>query len=128
MLETDYGVAADVWSLTSVNELQREGRAVQRWNLLHPAEEPKVPYVTRVLADTPGPVVAATDYLKLYADQIREFVPAPERIRAWAEILIDRVDDHEVVAEAVHLGEFQFHGKTRSPWSNCSTVSRSRTQ
>ena len=75
MLERDYEVAADVWSLTSVNELQREGKAVQRWNLLHPEEEPRVPYVTALLQDAGGPVVAATDYLKLYADQIREFVP-----------------------------------------------------
>jgi pyruvate dehydrogenase E1 component len=75
ILENDFQVAADVWSLTSVNELQREGKAVQRWNLLHPEEEPQVPYVTRLLRDADGPVVAATDYLKLYADQIREFVP-----------------------------------------------------
>ena len=75
ILESDYQVAADVWSMTSVNELQREGKAVQRWNLLHPEAEPRVPYVTRLLSDTSGPVVAATDYLKLYADQIREFVP-----------------------------------------------------
>jgi pyruvate dehydrogenase E1 component len=76
LLESDYGVAADVWSLTSVNELQREGKAVTRWNRLHPGEEARVPYVTRRLADAGGPVIAATDYIKLYADQIREFVPA----------------------------------------------------
>jgi pyruvate dehydrogenase E1 component len=75
ILESDYQVAADVWSLTSVNQLQREGKAVQRWNLLHPEEEQRVPYVTRSLQQAGGPVVAATDYLKLYADQIREFVP-----------------------------------------------------
>ncbi len=75
ILERDYQVGADVWSLTSVNELQREGKAVVRWNLLHPTEEPRVPYVTRLLRDAGGPVVAATDYMKLYADQIREFVP-----------------------------------------------------
>ena len=75
ILESDYQVAADVWSMTSVNELQREGKAVQRWNLLHPEAEPKVPYVTRLLADSSGPTVAATDYVKSYADQIREFVP-----------------------------------------------------
>jgi len=80
ILETDYGVAADVWSLTSVNELQREGKAVQRWNLLHPEEEPRVPYVTRVLGEVGGPVVAATDYIKLYADQLREFVPGTYRV------------------------------------------------
>jgi len=75
MLESDYQIAADVWSLTSVNELQREGKAVQRWNLLHPEETARVPYVTRMLRQGVGPVVAATDYVKLYADQIREFVP-----------------------------------------------------
>ncbi len=75
ILERDYQVAADVWSLTSVNELQREGKAVQRWNLLHPEEQPRVPYVTAMLQEAGGPFVAATDYLKLYADQIREFVP-----------------------------------------------------
>jgi pyruvate dehydrogenase E1 component len=76
ILENDYQVVADVWSLTSVNELQREGKAVLRWNLLHPEEEPRVPYVTQMLSDASQPVVAATDYMKLYADQIREFVPA----------------------------------------------------
>ena len=75
ILESDYQVAADIWSMTSVNELQREGKAVQRWNLLHPEVEPRVPYVTRLLRDASGPAVAATDYIKAYADQIREFVP-----------------------------------------------------
>jgi len=75
ILERDYQVAADVWSLTSVNELQREGKAVQRWNMLHPEQAPRQPYVTRMLNDAGGPVVAATDYISVYADQIREFVP-----------------------------------------------------
>ena len=75
ILESDYQVAADIWSMTSVNELQREGKAAQRWNLLHPEVEPRVPYVTRLLRDASGPAVAATDYIKAYADQIREFVP-----------------------------------------------------
>jgi pyruvate dehydrogenase E1 component len=76
ILEDEYQVAADVWSLTSVNELQREGKAAQRWNLLHPQDEPRIPYVTQMLGDAGGPVVAATDYVKLYADQIREFIPS----------------------------------------------------
>ena len=75
ILESEYQIAADVWSLTSVNELQREGKSAQRWNMLHPEEEPRIPYVTALLADAGGPVIAATDYIKLYADQIREFVP-----------------------------------------------------
>jgi pyruvate dehydrogenase E1 component len=75
ILEKDYQVAADVWSLTSVNELQREGKAVLRWNMLHPQEAPRVPYVTGQLQDATGPFIAATDYMKSYTDQIREFVP-----------------------------------------------------
>jgi pyruvate dehydrogenase E1 component len=75
ILEADYGVDADIWSLTSINELQREGKAALRWNMLHPQESPRVPFVTRQLQDARGPVIAATDYMKSYADQIREFIP-----------------------------------------------------
>jgi pyruvate dehydrogenase E1 component len=75
ILEKDYKVAANVWSLTSVNELAREGKAVQRWNLLHPAEEPRMAYVTECLQGAGGSVVAATDYMKAHTDQIREFIP-----------------------------------------------------
>ncbi|MGD2009194.1 MAG: pyruvate dehydrogenase (acetyl-transferring), homodimeric type, partial [Cellvibrionales bacterium] len=74
MLE-EYGVAANVWSVTSVNELAREGNDAVRWNRLHPDQEPRVPYLTQQLLDHKGPVVAATDYIKAYTDQIREFVP-----------------------------------------------------
>jgi pyruvate dehydrogenase E1 component len=55
--------------------LQREGTAAVRWNLLHPEEEPKVPYVTRQLEGTEGPVIAATDYMKAHAEQLRQFIP-----------------------------------------------------
>jgi pyruvate dehydrogenase E1 component len=61
--------------LTSINELQREGKAVQRWNLLHPEDDPRVSYVTQALQGRQGPCIAATDYMKAYADQLREFVP-----------------------------------------------------
>ena len=75
ILEKDYGVAANIWSLTSINELQREGKAVARWNMLHPESEPRVPYVSELLAVDGGPCVVATDYIKSYADQLREFIP-----------------------------------------------------
>jgi pyruvate dehydrogenase E1 component len=70
-----YGVVADVWSVTSVNELYRDGRAVRRWNLLHPEEEPRVPYIAELLGPTQGPVIIATDYLSVYSEQLRAFVP-----------------------------------------------------
>jgi pyruvate dehydrogenase E1 component len=75
MLESDWGVAADVWSATSFTELRRDGLAAERWNLLHPEDKPRVPYVTRVLNGKAGHVVAASDYVKTFAEQIRPFIP-----------------------------------------------------
>ena len=75
MLEKDFGVLSDVWSVTSFNELAREGRDKARWNLLHPKDEPKVCHIEECLKNNTGPVVAASDYVRNYAEQIREFVP-----------------------------------------------------
>ena len=75
LLEKDWGVAANVWSTPSFNELARDGQDCERWNLLHPTQKAKVPFVTQQLDPHAGPVVASTDYMKNYADQIRAFVP-----------------------------------------------------
>ena len=75
LLLGEFGIAADVWSLTSVNELAREGNDVVRWNRLHPGETEKVPYLTQQLTGQQGPFIAATDYQKAHTDQLREFVP-----------------------------------------------------
>ena len=75
LLARDFGVAADVWSVTSFNELRREGMDCERWNMLHPEAEPRESFVAAQLAGTVGPVVAATDYMRTYADQIRPYVP-----------------------------------------------------
>ncbi|PIG09096.1 pyruvate dehydrogenase (acetyl-transferring), homodimeric type [Comamonas sp. 26] len=75
LLEKDWGVAADVWSCPSFNELTREGQDVDRFNMLHPLEAAKVPFVAQQLAAHPGPVVASTDYMKAYAEQIRPYMP-----------------------------------------------------
>jgi pyruvate dehydrogenase E1 component len=75
MLEADWGVAADVWSATSFTELRRDGLAAERWNMLHPEAKPRLPYVTSRLQERQGPVIAASDYIKTFADQIRPFVP-----------------------------------------------------
>jgi pyruvate dehydrogenase E1 component len=74
LLEQDFGVECDIWSVTSFNELRREGLAAERWNRLHPEAEPRRSYVEQCLKDRQGPVVAATDYIKTFADQIRPFV------------------------------------------------------
>jgi pyruvate dehydrogenase E1 component len=75
LLEADWGVASDIWSATSFTELRRDGLATERWNMLHPGSEPRVPYVRKALEKRTGPVVAASDYIKTFADQIRPFIP-----------------------------------------------------
>ncbi|ANH66359.1 pyruvate dehydrogenase (acetyl-transferring), homodimeric type [Mitsuaria sp. 7] len=76
LLESDWGVGANVWSCPSFNELARDGQNADRWNLLHPTELACVPYVTQQLSKVQGPVIASTDYMKNYAEQIRAFIPA----------------------------------------------------
>ena len=76
LLEGRFGVAADVFSATSFTELRRDGLRVDRWNRLHPTRKPRVPFVAAQLESGEGPVVAATDYIKAFADQIRTWVPA----------------------------------------------------
>lgn len=76
ILLKEYGVGSDVYSVTSFTELARDGQDCERWNMLHPTETPRVPYVATVLNDAPA--VASTDYMKLFAEQIRNFIPASE--------------------------------------------------
>jgi pyruvate dehydrogenase E1 component len=70
-----YDVAADVWSVTSYQELYRDGHACNRWNMLHPGEQPRVPYVTQCFKDAPGVFVAASDYLKVLPDSLDQWMP-----------------------------------------------------
>ena len=80
LLESDWGVSADVWSVTSFNELRRDGLEVDRWNMLHPIEEPRSAFVSECLSDGGGPVVASSDYIRGYADLIRAWVPGRYRV------------------------------------------------
>ncbi len=75
LLREQFALKVNVWSVTSFNELRRDGLDTDRWNRLHAGETPQIAYVQKQLADTQGPVIAATDYMKLYADQIRNWVP-----------------------------------------------------
>src|SRR5467141_1394696 len=75
LLRTDFGVESDLWGCPSFTELAREGHAAARWNMLHPTEPPKKPYVTQLLQETEGPIIAATDYIRTFAEQIRPYVP-----------------------------------------------------
>jgi pyruvate dehydrogenase E1 component len=93
LLKKDWDVAADVWSCPSFTELRREAMACARWNLLHPAEKPRASHVEKCLGTAHGPVIAATDYLRAFADQIREFVP--RRYKALGTDGFGRSDSRE---------------------------------
>jgi pyruvate dehydrogenase E1 component len=80
LLESDFGVVADVWSVTSFTELRRDGIEAERWNMLHPLEEARRAYVTEQLEGRGCPVVASTDYIRTFADQIRQWVPGRYRV------------------------------------------------
>jgi len=111
LLERDFQIGADVWSVTSFNELRRDGLDTERWNLLHPEETPRTCFAERMLSPRSGPVVASSDYQKAFADQIRPWVPRRykvlgtdgfgrsdrrERLRAFFE-----VDRHYVAVAAL---------------------------
>jgi pyruvate dehydrogenase E1 component len=74
LLEKDFGIAADVWSVTSFNELRRDGIDTARWNLLHPEAPPRLSWIERCLKDRSGPIIASTDYMRIFADQVRGFL------------------------------------------------------
>jgi pyruvate dehydrogenase E1 component len=80
LLLDDWGVDAVVWSVTSVNELFRQGKSVERWNMLHPDKKPRKAYITEQLEAEDAPVVLATDYLHAYGEQLRPFVPKTYRV------------------------------------------------
>ncbi|MEY0001469.1 pyruvate dehydrogenase (acetyl-transferring), homodimeric type [Morganella morganii] len=76
ILSSEYGIRSDIYSVTSFTELAREGQDCDRWNMLHPSETPRVPYITQVMNDAPA--VASTDWMKLFAEQVRGYVPADQ--------------------------------------------------
>jgi pyruvate dehydrogenase E1 component len=80
ILKEQFKVTADIWSVTSFNELRRDGLDVERWNRLHPTKSAKLSFVERNLAKRKGPVIASTDYVKLFADQIRQWVPGTYKV------------------------------------------------
>ena len=92
-----YGVAADVWSVTSYGELYRDGHACERWNMLHPTETQKVPYVTQCLKDAPGVLIAASDYLKVLPDSLDRW--APRRIRSLGTDGFGRSEDRAALRD-----------------------------
>ncbi|RSZ57682.1 pyruvate dehydrogenase (acetyl-transferring), homodimeric type [Massilia atriviolacea] len=75
LLKNDFGIAADVWSAPSLTLVARDGQDAERWSMVHPTEAPRLPYVTQLMEKTAGPIIATTDYMRLFAEQIRAFMP-----------------------------------------------------
>ena len=75
ILADDYSITSDIWSLTSINELVRDGQEIDRWNMLNPEKNKKMAYIERILEDSNGPFVIATDYMKSYGEQLRKYIP-----------------------------------------------------
>jgi len=99
LLKKDFKVSADIWSAPSINEITREGRATERWNLLHPEEKPKLSYITQCLAGQQGPVVCATDYIKQYSEQLRAYIPADKTFVTLGTDGFGRSDSREKLRE-----------------------------
>jgi len=75
ILRDEFGIESDIWSTTSINEVRRDAQSVARWNMLHPEEEARTSYLEDCLKDREGPVIASTDYMRMFADQLREYIP-----------------------------------------------------
>jgi pyruvate dehydrogenase E1 component len=80
ILSADYGISSDVYSVTSFNELAREGQEVTRWNMLHPESKQKTAYLSKIITADSGPAIAATDYVKNYSDQVRAYINTEYRV------------------------------------------------
>jgi pyruvate dehydrogenase E1 component len=142
MLQNDFGISADVWSVTSYTELRRDGMGVERWNTLHPTAQPRTSYVEDCLGLTNGPVIAASDYVRALPDLIRTWVPrryvtlgtdgygrsdTREALRRFFEVdrkaivvsaLKALADEERVPAEKVEeaIGRYQLDSDARNPW------------
>jgi len=95
LLEKDFGVSADIWSVPSFTELRRDGFDAERWNRLHPEAKQRVPYVTSLLDGRSGPAIAATDYVSEFADQVRAFIPDGMRYTVLGTDVFGRSDTRE---------------------------------
>ena len=95
LLQADWGISADLWSCTSFTELRRQGMDAERYNLLHPEGAPQKSHVELCLEGRPGPVIAASDYVKSFADQIRPYIPRGRSYRALGTDGFGRSDTRE---------------------------------
>ncbi|GGB92877.1 pyruvate dehydrogenase (acetyl-transferring), homodimeric type [Pseudoduganella buxea] len=106
LLEKDWGIAADVWSAPSLTLVARDGQDAERWNLVNPTKEQRVPYVTSLFTDTQGPIIATTDYMRLYAEQIRAFMPKDRTYRVLGTDGFGRSDSRAKLREFFEVNRY----------------------
>nr|WP_314543250.1 pyruvate dehydrogenase (acetyl-transferring), homodimeric type [uncultured Massilia sp.] len=106
LLQKDWGVAADVWSCPSLTLLARDGQDADRWNLVHPTEEARLPYVTQLLKGTSGPIVATTDYMRLFAEQIRAYIPSGRTYKVLGTDGFGRSDSRAKLREFFEVNRY----------------------
>ncbi|CUR53736.1 Pyruvate dehydrogenase E1 component [Serratia symbiotica] len=119
ILVQDYEIGSDIYSVTSFTELSRNGQDCDRWNMLHPTQKPHIPYVTQVINDTP--TIAATDYMKLFAEQIRNYIPSKEYIVLGTDGF-GRSDSRENLRYHFEVNEFYIVIATLSLLAKCNKI------
>ena len=106
LLQQDWGIAADVWSAPSLTLVARDGQDAERWNLVNPTKEQRVPYVTSLLKGTQGPIVATTDYMRLFAEQIRAYIPNDRSYRVLGTDGFGRSDSRAKLREFFEVNRY----------------------
>ena len=106
LLLKDWGVAADIWSAPSLTLVARDGQDAERWNLVNPTATPRVPYVTSLMEKTSGPIVATTDYMRLFAEQIRAFMPKGRTYRVLGTDGFGRSDSRVKLREFFEVNRY----------------------
>lgn len=106
LLAKDWGIAADVWSAPSLTMVARDGADCERWNLVNPTAEPRVPYATQLLQNTSGPIVSTTDYVRLFSDQIRPYVPKGRTFTALGTDGFGRSDSRVKLREFFEVNRY----------------------
>ncbi|MBV9747095.1 MAG: pyruvate dehydrogenase (acetyl-transferring), homodimeric type, partial [Acidobacteriia bacterium] len=124
ILGEKYGVPADVWSVTSYNELRRDALEVERWNRLHPAEPPRTPYILQALNGAEGPVVAASDYMKVVADQLAPWLPG--RMETLGTDGFGRSDNREYLRRHFEVNAESITAAALSRLSRCGRIEASK--
>ncbi len=106
LLQNDWGIAADIWSAPSFTLLARDGQDAERWNMLHPTETPRVPYIAECLKDTTGPIVVSTDYMRVYAEQVRAFIPKDRTYKVLGTDGFGRSDSRAKLREFFEVNRY----------------------